>query len=318
MEYLAGIDLGSTSLKCVIYDLAGNVVASGSRPTERYNPYPDHPEWTVWQPEQIWGGTAAAIKDAVAKLGDRGQIKAVAVTGMGMDGVPIDEHGNWLYPFISWHDPRTEAQLRWWESQIGAEWNFRVGGNTLWRFSTALRLLWMAEHEPGILACTDKWLLIEDFLNFMLCGRRATDYTMASCTLLFDQRKRDWSEEILSQAGIERRLLCEAFPSGTPLGEVTAVAAEATGLPRGHRSYWAGMIICAARLPVGAFKSGVVLDVTGTWEIVLTGIPAPILTPEVQQLGVTVEAHVAARYLCCLGRCGCLGYAGMVPERIWL
>jgi hypothetical protein len=45
----------------------------------------------------------------------------------------------------------------------------------------------MAEHEPKILARTDKWLLIEDFLNFMLCDCRATDYTMASCTLLFDR-----------------------------------------------------------------------------------------------------------------------------------
>jgi sugar (pentulose or hexulose) kinase len=62
MDYLAGIDLGSTSLKCVIYDLDGNVVASGTRPTERFNPYPHHPEWTVWQPEQIWGGTADATR----------------------------------------------------------------------------------------------------------------------------------------------------------------------------------------------------------------------------------------------------------------
>jgi sugar (pentulose or hexulose) kinase len=199
MDYLAGIDLGSTSLKCVIYDLAGDIVASATRPTERYNPYPDHPEWTVWQPEQIWGGTAAAMKEAVAKLINRSW--AVAVTGMGMDGLPVDENGNWLYPFISWHDPRTEPQLHWWENNIGAHQNFQIGGNTLWRFSTALRLLWMAEHEPEILARTDKWLLIEDFVNFMLCGRRATDYTMASCTLLFDQQKRDWSQEILARSG---------------------------------------------------------------------------------------------------------------------
>jgi sugar (pentulose or hexulose) kinase len=89
MEYLAGIDLGSTSLKCVIYDLAGNIIASSTRPTERYNPYSHHREWTVWQPEQIWGGTAAAMKEAVAKLVNPRYIKAVAVTGMGMDGVPI-------------------------------------------------------------------------------------------------------------------------------------------------------------------------------------------------------------------------------------
>ena len=293
MDYLAGIDLGSTSLKCVIYDLAGNIVASATRPTERYNPYPDHPEWTVWQPEQIWGGTAAAMKEAVAKVVNPRYIKAVAVTGMGMDGLPIDEQGNWLYPFISWHDPRTEEQLRWWESHIGAERTFCIGGNTLWRFSTALRLLWMAEHEPEILARTDKWLLIEDFLNFMLCGRRATDYTMASCTLLFDQRTRNWSEEILAQSGIERRLLCDAYPSGTVLGEVSERAAQATGLPVGTPVVLGGHDYLCSALPVGAFTPDVVLDVTGTWEIVLAGIPAPVLTPEVQRLGVTVETHVA-------------------------
>lgn len=293
MDYLAGIDLGSTSLKCAVYDLAGNLVACGSRPTERYSPYPDHPEWTVWQPEQIWRGTAAAIKEAIASLADPRDIKAVAVTGMGMDGLPVGEQGNWLYPFISWHDARTEPQLRWWESHIGAERTFCTGGNTLWRFNTALRLLWMAEHEPQILKRTHKWLLIEDFLNFMLCGRQATDYTMASCTLLFDQRKRDWSEEILAQSGIERRLLCDAYPSGTFLGEVTTQAAEATGLPAGTPVILGGHDYLCSALPVGAFKPGSVLDVTGTWEIVLAAIPAPVLTPEVQKLGVTVETHVA-------------------------
>lgn len=293
MDYLVGIDLGSTSLKCVIYDLSGNVVAHGSRPTERYNPYPDHPEWTVWQPEQIWGGTAAAVKDAVAMLDDPRQIRAVAVTGMGMDGVPVDGQGKWLYPFISWHDPRTEAQLHWWENNIGAQVSFSIGGNTLWRFSTALRLLWMAEHEPEILARTDKWLLIEDFLNFMLCGRLATDYTMASCTLLFDQRKLDWSQETLAKAGIERRLLCDAYPSGTRLGEVTPAAAAATGLPVGTPVVLGGHDYLCGALPAGAFKPGVVLDVTGTWEIVLAAIPEPVLTPQVQKFGMTVETHVA-------------------------
>lgn len=293
MDYLMGIDLGSTSLKAVIYDLEGNLVASGSRPTERHNPYPDHPEWTVWQPEQIWGGTAAAIKDAVSQLSDPHQIKGVAVTGMGMDGVPVDAEGKWLYPFISWHDPRTAPQLQWWEENIGAERTFSIGGNTLWRFNTALRLLWMAEHEPEILARTDKWLLIEDFLNFMLCGRRATDYTMASCTLLFDQRRLDWSDEILKLAGIERRLLCDAYPSGTLLGEVTQEAAEASGLPAGTPVVLGGHDYLCGALPVGAFKPGVVLDVTGTWEIILTAIPEPVLTSAVQKTGMTVEAHVA-------------------------
>lgn len=293
MDCLAGIDLGSTSIKCVIYDLAGNVVSSGVRPTRRCSPYPDHPEWVVWQPEQIWGGAAEAAREAIARLDSPHQVKAVAVTGMGMDGLPVDEDGQWLYPFISWHDPRTDAQLRWWEEHIGAEKSFQIGGNTLWRFNTALRLMWMAEHEPGILARTDKWLLIEDFLNYQLCGRKATDFSMASCTLLFDQRSHAWSDEILSLSGIDRRLLCDPFPSGTLLGEVTPEASRATALPVGTPVVLGGHDYLCGALPVGAFNPGVVLDVTGTWEIVLASIPEPVLTPQAQRLGVTVEAHVA-------------------------
>lgn len=58
MDYLAGIDIGSTTLKAVIYDLAGNAVAHAARPTERFHPYPEHPDWAVWKPEQIWGACA--------------------------------------------------------------------------------------------------------------------------------------------------------------------------------------------------------------------------------------------------------------------
>ena len=94
-----------------------------------------------------------------------------------------------------------------------------MAGNTLWRFSTALRLQWMAEHEPEILRRADKWLLIEDFVNMMLCGKMATDYTMASCTLLFDQRRLDWSDEMLELAGIDKRLLS---PDATRLGRHSA------------------------------------------------------------------------------------------------
>jgi xylulokinase len=293
MDYLVGIDLGSTSLKAVVFDRQGHVMASGSRPTERYHPDPQHPDWTVWQPEQIWGGTAEALREALAQIDEPQNIRGVAVTGMGMDGVPVDAGGRWLYPFISWHCPRTQPQFDWWAQNVGIEKTFSIGGNVLWRFSTALRLLWMAEHEPQILERADKWLLIEDFLNFMLCGARATDYSMASCTLLFDQRKLSWSDEVLALSGIDRRLLCDASPSGTLLGKVTAAASEVTGLPAGTPVVLGGHDYLCGALPAGAIRPGVILDVSGTWEIVLAATQEPVLTPEAQRMGVTVEAHVA-------------------------
>ncbi len=293
MDYLLGIDLGSTSLKAVVYDLDGNAISAASRPTKRSHPAAEHPEWVVWQPEQIWGGAAAAIREAVSRLNDPRDVRGLAVTGMGMDGLPVDAEGRWLYPMISWHDPRTGPQHAWWLKHVGAERTFSIGGNPVWPINSALRILWMLQHEPQIMARAAKWLLIEDFVNFMLCGRQATDYSMASCTMLFDQRTLAWSEEMLRLSGIERRLLCDVLPSGTPLGEVTAVAAAETGLAPGTPVVLGGHDHLCGALPVGAFQPGVVLDVTGTWESVLTATPGPALKPELRSKGMTVQAHVA-------------------------
>ncbi len=293
MDYLVGIDLGSTNLKAIVYDAAGRVVARASRLTQRFNPDPERPQWAIWKPEQIWDGVAESLREATGQLDDPPRIRGVAVTGMGMDGVPLDAEGRWLYPFISWHCPRTELQYKWWLEHVGAEKQFAVGGNQLWVFNTVLRILWMMENEPAILARTSKWVLIEDFINFMLCGALATDYSMASTTLLFDQRRQAWSDELISISGVRRDLLCDPQPSGTVLGQVHAAAAEATGLPAGTPVVLGGHDYLCGALPTGAFRPGVVCDVTGTWEMVVAAIPEPVLAPAVREMGILVDSHVA-------------------------
>jgi len=291
MSYLMAIDLGSTSLKAVVYDLDGNLVASASRPTERVTP-DGHPEWAIWEPDQIWQGAAAASKEAASKLGDPSRIKGVAVTGMGMDGVPIDKDGKHLYPFISWHDPRTEPQAKWWRDNIGAERTFEIAGLPVWAMTAAMRILWMKENEPDIMARAVKWLLIEDFLNHKLCGEIATDYSMASCMLLFDQTKLEWSDELLKASGIDKGLMPEPHPSGTVLGEISKGAAELTGLPAGTTVVLGGHDHICGSIPVGAYKPGTLLDIIGTWESVQAAVPRPVLTPGVREAAVCMQAHV--------------------------
>ncbi len=293
MDVLAGIDLGSTSLKAIFYDLNGRKVAGASRPTEKFHPNADHPEWTVWQPEQIWQGAAGAVRQAVEQLPGNASIRGVAVTGMGMDGLPVDASGEWLYPMISWHDPRTTDQMSWWQDHIGHDRQFSVGGNPLWPINSALRILWVREHEPEIYDRTAKWLLIEDFLNFMLTGVTVTDYSMASCTLLFDQHGLCWSDELLSLSGIPKELLCDLQPSGTVIGQVQASAAEKTGLPVGTPVVLGGHDHLCGTLPVGVFHPGSILDVTGTWETVITPVAAPRCDDRLRQAGMTIQAHVA-------------------------
>jgi xylulokinase len=264
---IAAVDLGSTSTKVCLYTPDGCCAASASRPTERYNPYAaSHPEWVFWNPDAVWSGVGEAFREVLAAIDDPARVAGVAVTGMGMDGVPVDEKGETLYPFISWHCGRTAPQAAWWDKNIGAERTFGIAGFPPWAMTGVMRVRWMMEHEPQVIEQAESWLLIEDFVNFKLCGVRATDPSMASCMLLLDQKTRDWSDELVAASGIPRRLLPQVRPSGTLLGTVHAEAARVTGLPQGTPVVLGGQDHLCGTLPVGAHRPGVVSNVMGSWE----------------------------------------------------
>lgn len=293
MAYLMGIDLGSTNLKAAIYDYQGNMISIGSHPNEVVHPDELHPQWAFWDPEKIRSGIMDAIKQAVGKISDSRLIKGVTVTGMGMDGVPVDRNGQWLYPFISWHCLRTEPVSNRWKTEVGAEKTFAVSGKQIFPFDTIFRLIWMKENKPEILEKTEKWLLIEDFVNFMLCGSKVTDFSMATTTQLMDQKKRCWSEEQIQRAAIDQNILPEILPSGSKIGVVTKSSAALTGLAEGTPIILGGHDYHCAALACGAFEPGVVMDITGTWEMVLCSSKKLNLSKEMFQAGLSIESHVA-------------------------
>lgn len=298
MSYLMGIDIGSTSIKAVIFDLNGRMVSWGSRPTVVSFLETDHPTWASWEPDKIWNDTSAAIKAAIAGIGNPKEIKGVSVTGFGMDGVPIDENGKWLYPFISWHCPRTEEICRKWSKKVNPKGIFSISGKQVLHIDTVYRIKWMEENNPDILKKTDKWLLIEDYINFKLCGRKATDFSMASCTELFDQKNRDWSNELIKKFEVDKNILPEVMQSGTFLGEVTEEASKKTDLPEGTPIFLGGHDNICAALAIGAFSNDIVMDVTGTWEVIIQSSTKPILNNKVYEAGIAVDAHVAKDKYC--------------------
>lgn len=298
MDCLLGIDVGSTSMKALVYDLDGNVISHGSHPTESVANDPGHPNWQVYLPDHIWDGISSAIRDAVSQIGPKDRIIAAAVTGLGADAVPLDEHGEPVYPFINWICTRTTPQFERWMEKVGLERTFQISGWQPFIWSTALRFIWLKENEPELARRVHKWLIVEDYVNYKLTGKYSTDYTDASPTLLFDQRSLAWSDEMLKIAGLEKDLLPTPQPSGSFIGEVTPEAAEKTGLQPGTPIYQGGHDYLVGALAAGAISSGTFLDVTGTWELVITPTSNPQWTSEIRQLGLTVEAHTVPGMYC--------------------
>jgi len=293
MALLLGLDIGSTSIKANIYETNGNLVSSGSNPTVLSHPDKEHPAWAIWEPDVIWEAVQKSISSALNKIDSKDEVQAISVTGFGMDGVPIDRNGKWLYPFISWHCPRTEDQSRYWSEKVGPEVIFFITCKQVMPIDTVYRILWIKENYPEILDKTYRWLLIEDYINYLLCGEIATDYSMASCTSLFDQKKKDWSSELISKAGFDGSILPKAFSSGTILGNISDSTSKITGLPKTAKVILGGHDYHCGAIAVGAFVPEVVMDITGTWEMVFQSTRKPNLDNKIFENGINVESHVA-------------------------
>jgi len=290
--YLLAIDIGSTSIKAIIYDYGGNIISSGRRKTQVFFKEEKHKNFAFWMPDNIWDCVCDSTKEAISKVSNPNLIKGISVTGFACDGVPIDEKGNWIYPFISWHDTRTIEQLKWLEKNISFEEIYSINGQRPWIHNTILRNLWIKENLPNVYKRIYKWLLIEDYINFKLCSAIATDYSLASTTLVFDQKNLRWSEKLFNFFGIDMNIYPQPKPSGTFLGEVTNKASKDTGLKEGTPVVLGGLDGLFGVYAAAGDQSDSMVGVVGTYEHYHKCLDKPILRKEGLDSSIICQAHV--------------------------
>lgn len=290
--YLLGVDVGTTNWKVIAFTSRGEAVASFSCPTRTH--------WeeggrAVYHAAEVWEGVCAGIRAVLDQLGpDRArEVAGIAVASIGEAGVLLDGAGEPALPVMAWFDPRTEPQERWWREVYGAERAYRITGFPPKYIASANKILWWREHEPEAFARARRWLCMADYVAWRLTGEMAMDYSLASRTLLFDIRRRRWSEELLAATDLPASLFPEPVPSGTRLGRVSGAAARATGLPE-HVVVAAGGHdhICGA-LAAGVVAPGDALDSMGTAEAVLLVLEEPALSDALLAHGYTLGCHTA-------------------------
>lgn len=296
---ILAIDVGATSIKAATFAENGALRAVASR---RNGPEPDpagHPGWMVWNPTSLWGKVCECIQEVLSTSGGADQIRAVACTGFGADGLPLDAAGRELYPFISWHCGRTLAQRQQVSERVGDTEIFCITGYHNYHINTANRLLWFRQNRPDILKETRHWLQVQDYVAYRLSGRFSTECTIASTTMLLDLGKRAWSERMLEAAEVDAAILPEAQEAGTRIGEVTEAAAAATGLKAGTPVVTGGHDCEMAVLGAGAENDATWIDITGTWEILIATVSEFRPQPEHHAAGLDFECHaLPGQWIC--------------------
>lgn len=266
MEFLIGIDLGTSGTKTVLFDRSGKVVASK---TIEYPLYQPQNGWAEQDPNDWWQAAAGTIRAVIDESGvSPSDIKGVGISGQMHGLVMLDQDGKVLRRSIIWCDQRTAAECAEITEKVGARRLIEITANPALPGFTASKILWVRNHEPEIYAHCAHILLPKDYVRYMLTGEFATEVSDASGMQLLDVPNRCWSKELLQILDIDEKLLAKVYESPEITGTITEEAAKLTGLAAGTIVVGGAGDNAAAAVGTGVVREGKAFTTIGSSGVV--------------------------------------------------
>jgi xylulokinase len=237
-----GIDVGTSATKAVLVSADGQIVASARAEHGFGQPQPgfaEHDAEGVW-----WDDTVKVVRRLIAER--PGEPAAVCVSGVGPCALIADAEGRPLHQAVLYGiDSRAGAEIAELNAELGADEILARGGSPLTSQAVGPKVRWLGKRDSSYLAAERRLLMPSSFAVLRLTGEYVLDHHSASqCDPLYDLRGRRWIDQWWEQiAGAlpKPRLL---WP-GEVAGEVTAAAADITGIP-------AGTPVCAGTIDAWA------------------------------------------------------------------
>lgn len=234
-DHILAIDAGTQSVRALLFDLKGNLVARSRVEIEPY--FSAQPGWAEQHPGYYWDSLCQACRQLWQETDlPRSALAGVALTTQRATMVNVDRDGRPLRPAIVWLDRRRTAGLK----PVGGLWGlaFRLVGmtRTVAYLQAEAEANWLRTHQPDIWGRTFKYLLLSGYLAYRLTGRFVDSVGCQVGYIPFDYKNLRWAASWdwkWRAVPMDPALLPDLVPPAGQLGEITPQAAEATGLPAG-------------------------------------------------------------------------------------
>ena len=211
---LAGIDIGTSKIRCILYNTNGRPLfnCSYKTPLIKLNKYSYNPV------ENIYELLIKLLKQSF-KFSNRNNyiIKGLSISSVGEAGVPVDRNLNPLMNIIPWYDERTESFRNKFIKKHNNEIYKNTGLNDDY-FYSIYKILWIKKNKPKIYSKIYKWLPVNDYYAMRLTNNVSTDYSQAMRTLLFDPKKLNWSKKMIKLFNINESILPKIINAGDKKG----------------------------------------------------------------------------------------------------
>ena len=223
-QYIASVDQGTASSRCIVFDHAARIVSVSQR--EHHQIFP-HPGWVEHDPVELWNNVRAVVQGALetAEL-ETSDLAALGITNQRETTVLwFRDTGEPAHNAINWQDTRTDKLC----DELAAD-----GGQDRFRAKTGLplatyfsgpKIRWLLDNVDGLRAAAERGELlfgtVNSWLIWKLTGRHVTDSTNASRTMLMNLSTLDWDDELLDAMGVPRAMLPEICSSAEVYGEAS-------------------------------------------------------------------------------------------------
>jgi sugar (pentulose or hexulose) kinase len=291
------LDVGTTAVKAGLFDHRGAMVASASREYALETPSSNIVELDA---EVYWNTSLEALREVLAASGEGapGKVVSIGVCSQGETLICLDGAGNPLRKAIVWMDNRAQEETEELRKHFG---HLPQTGQTDWDPSwPAAKLLWLKRNEEACFQGTERFVLVEDFVNYRLTGTFAGDYALYSSSYLLDIDTLSWVDPVLDYLGVNREQLVTLVDSGEIIGEVTPEVARILGIPQTTKVVSGAMDLAAALVGAGNIEPGQVTEITGAAEIMCNTLSS---VPETRLDTIAVQRHARKGSFLSIGWC---------------
>ncbi len=213
--YYIGIDLGTSSVKCLLCDEKGNVVNSVSYDYPIYFPKEGYSEQN---PEDWFEAVIKALGELTK--GREKEIAALSVAGQMHTLVMLDDEDKVIRNAILWNDGRSVKECEYLNEVIGKEKMTLMTGNIAFPGFTAPKIMWVRDNEKENFDRCSKIMLPKDYIIYKLTGSFVTEPSDAAGMLLYDVKNKCYSREMLEICSVTEDMLPEVKKSFEECGPV--------------------------------------------------------------------------------------------------
>ena len=289
-------DMGASSIRAI----TGHLDSNKKLELEVLHRFPNEGvqvgDSLYWDVLKLWQEMLNSMKLYVKKYGP--ELNSIALDTWGVDFALLDEHDDLIGKVHHYRDKRTDNIMEEMFKVVPKEEIFAQTGLQFMQVNTLVQLYAMIREKSPHFSKTKTFLMLPDYFNFLLSGKKSSEYTIASTSQLYDTRKNEWAIDIIKRFGLNTDWFLKTIQPGTILGEIKEQIAREIGISPNTKiiagaCHDTASAIAAVPVNMSQYKSGEWAYLSsGTWSIIGVELKKPIINENVQKYNFTNEGGI--------------------------